>query len=413
MIVTAQTLDQFISDSDALGGPGHPGCEQAWLNFRYEPTYRVNENLDPFSEAYVEEQLRLYQEITGHSYSVLSDEKTVLDVGIHVQAANPYNHPDPSMLAMHLQRLSRAFRYAKARKEETLLDLGCGWGLSSELAAYLGLNVQAIDVNADFVRLVNERAVAGNRTIVAQHSTFEDFTLSAPADLALFYECFHHAVRPWVVLDHVVNNLTVGGRLMLAGEPINTIWWQNWGLRLDALSVYCIRKFGWFESGWSMPFLERLLCRSGLIPRVHHDTDPEIGPVVIGTKFDPDQPVAGDAAVGLFDPLDSARMLPDNGYLILTGAGSATLRMPTGKRAARLDLVNFRAKPIRAKIKSRGATIFDGHVSPGSHQVIVPVSPDALGAPIEFDIERWVPAKEIGNGDTRTLGLHIREISFL
>jgi hypothetical protein len=56
--------------------------------------------------------------------------------------------------------------------------------------------------------------------------------------------------------------LKPGGKLLLAGEPINDIW-KHWGLRTDPLSVYCIRKFGWFESGWSARFLTACVERCG------------------------------------------------------------------------------------------------------------------------------------------------------
>jgi hypothetical protein len=53
------------------------------------------------------------------------------------------------------------------------------------------------------------------------------------------------------------------GKVFFAGEPINELWWKNWGLRLDACSIYCIRKHGWFESGWSEPFLHHMFDRLG------------------------------------------------------------------------------------------------------------------------------------------------------
>lgn len=62
-----------------------------------------------------------------------------------------------------MQIAERDLRYAKPRRGETVMDMGCGWGLSSELAAYLGLTVIGVDVNPSFVRLVNERAKRARR----------------------------------------------------------------------------------------------------------------------------------------------------------------------------------------------------------------------------------------------------------
>lgn len=411
MICTVDTLEKFVAESDALGGPGNPACEQFWLGFEYRPTYPVNQDLDPFSEDYVQEQFALYEEITGHPYRVLSDEQTALDVDAHVRAANPYNHPDPALLAMHMQRLSRGLRYGKARLGETLLDLGCGWGLSSELAAYVGLKVKAIDVNADFVRLVNQRAAAGGRAISAENATFEEFTIEGKADLAMFYECFHHAVRPWAVLERVVANLNDSGRVILVGEPVNSIWWKNWGLRLDALSVYCIRKFGWFESGWSMPFLLEMLRRSSLIPTVYSDSDPVIGDAIIGTKAHVGKAIAGDVARLLFEGGD-AQLLADNGYLIISGSGSTTLRWLGGSTRARLEIVNFRPTPVRTQLKKDDVTLLKGKLAPGTHYIDIEVTKGSTKSVLNFNVETWVPHNEIGNGDKRTLGIHLKSITF-
>jgi 2-polyprenyl-3-methyl-5-hydroxy-6-metoxy-1,4-benzoquinol methylase len=284
MQYTASTLEQFVATSDSFGGPGSPACEKFWADFSYSATYRVNQKLDPFSEAYVAEQIKLHEEISGRTYDVHQHEETVFDVERHIAATNPYDHPDPRALAIHVQRLSRALRYAKPRRGEVLLDMGCGWGLSSELAAYLGLTVIGVDVNPSFVRLVNERAKRLGHAISAVASTFEDFNAVQPFDIALVYECLHHSVRPWVVICRLAEDLQIGGRLVLAGEPVNDIWWKHWGLRLDALSVYCVRNFGWFESGWSIRFIEEVLYRSGLIPKSHLDNDPEIGYTIVAEK---------------------------------------------------------------------------------------------------------------------------------
>jgi hypothetical protein len=73
----------------------------------------------------------------------------------------------------------------------------------------------------------------------------------------------HHAVKPWETLASLDKSLKRGGKIAFAGEPINEHWWKHWGLRLDIASVYCIRKFGWFESGWTLDFLGACFSRNG------------------------------------------------------------------------------------------------------------------------------------------------------
>ena len=405
MICTPGGLNQFVAAVDALGGPSTPASAEYWAGFVYQPGVAVNQDLDPFGEAYVAEQFALYEEVSGHRYDVHRNEMTDFAIERHIAAANPYDHPDPAVLAIHLQRLSAALRYAAPRRGETLLDMGCGWGLSSELAAYLGLSVTAVDINPHFVRLVRERAATGHRAIKAELSTFEDFRPAEAFDISLFYECLHHAVRPWTVTAMVAGALKPGGRLVLAGEPINANWWRHWGLRLDPLSIYCIRKFGWFESGWSMEFIHHVLYRSGLLPRTYPAEDPAVGAVIVAEK--PSGPaIPGDVAARLFGPPDAA---VEDGVLHLVGAGKLVMPFRDTSRSAVLTVVNHRPAPLRALL-SCGGTTQGGDLSPGEHVLTLPwpgASPE-----LRFSVERWVPDDEIHNGDRRTIGLHLRSIEF-
>ena len=406
MKLPADKLIQFVRQSDLLGGPGHEACNHYWAGLSYEPSYKVNELLDPFSEAYVAEQIAVYEELSGRRYNVREDEATTFDVDRHIGARNPYDHPEPSELALHLQRLSRALRFAKVKRGEVLLDMGCGWGLSSELAEYLGLTVIAVDVNPNFVRLVNERARLGGRQIQAIEGTFEEFAPSKPADLALFYECFHHAVRPWIVVDRLASFLKPGGRLVLAGEPINSHWWKSWGMRLDPMSIYCIRKFGWFESGWSLPFLTQVLHRAGLVPATFVDPDPEIGISIIAEKALPHR-VPGDLAAQLFS---GKGCIEDAGASIFSGAGGLKISMPEGALKATLNFVNHRGRGLDVRLSINGVKMFDGSMASGRHAISVPHT----GLPVEliFQIERWVPDEELHNGDQRVIGLHLESVTF-
>ena len=402
----AADLDEFVRRSDELGGPSSAGCNAFWHGFEYLPGCAIDCGLDPFSEAYVSQQIRLYEELSGRYYDTQRDEMTSLDVPRHVTAPNPYNHPDPAVLAVHLQRLSRAMRYAAPVRGETLLDMGCGWGLSSEVAAYLGLHVRAVDINPDFVRLVRERAERGQRSITVVQSTFETYAPPEPADMALFYECLHHAIRPWSVVERIADNLKDEGRIVLAGEPINDYWWPNWGMRLDAMSVYCIRKFGWFESGWSLRFILQVLHRAGFVPRVHASDDAEIGYVVVGRKA-VRHDIPGDIAAMLFSPVNA---VADGPWLLLTGAGSLTILFPRGAREAILNLTCFRGGSVKARFDCNG-TVFDGDMPGGRNQLTLERADDV--SKLTFDIEPWSPAEELQSSDSRTLGLHLESIAFI
>lgn len=281
--IDATSLDNFVEHSDNLGGPQAADTIEYWKKIRYKPAAHVNESLDAYSDEYARQQIALYEEISGRELDQHKNEFTPFDIQVHVEAINPYGHWTPSDLALHLLRLSRALQLGKFARGEHVLDIGCGWGLSSELFAYSGLTVTALDINPAFVELVNKRALRSGLPIRAVQGTFEDIPGQEVFDAALYYECLHHAVRPWEALRSLHPRLSDQGRVIMAGEPFNDRW-RSWGLRTDPLSLYCIRKHGWFESGWSPGFLQGCLARTGF--RVEHCADEggSIGWIVVARK---------------------------------------------------------------------------------------------------------------------------------
>ena len=137
-----------------------------------------------------------------------------------------------------------------------------------------------VDINPGFVDLVNRRAAHSGWPIRAERGTFESIPGTDLFDAAMYYECLHHAVLPWVALGAAFARLKPGGRVLLVGEPVNDRW-KSWGVRLDNLSVYCIRKFGWFESGWSVPFITDCLVHAGFAIEHCGDEGGTIGWIIV------------------------------------------------------------------------------------------------------------------------------------
>ena len=407
MIVFPQTLDDFIANSDRHGGPNSPACNEYWRDFAYVPGVTVDQGLDPYGREYVSAQLRLYSEISGKAFNQVENEQTDFDLAAHVAAVNPYNHPDPSGLAVHLQRLSRAFRFAKLSRGNYLLDMGCGWGLSSELAAYLGLQVSAVDINPFFVDLVNTRAKRLGYSIAASRSSFDEYSPKDEYDAILFYESLHHALLPWDVVRHLTRYLKPGGKVVLAGEPINEYWWKHWGIRLDALSIYCIRKFGWFESGWSLPFITNTLNRNGMTVETYYDPDREIGYTIIARKFNRLTPAVNE----IIQHCSIEGWFLEEDFVVLLGSGWMDVVFPPDTASARVRIRNFRPRDLGLTLNTRDETLFEGRLPVGASSLTVNRRSEIMR--LFFLGETWVPDDEIRNGDTRTISLHIEGIDRL
>jgi len=401
-----EDLPDFVIECDRRGGPGNRACQDYWEGFEYRSNITVDQSLDPFSDAYVNQQLALYHEISRKHFDQSVNEHTTLDVDKHVGAINPYDHGSPGVLAEHIERLSRAIRLGNPSLGSRILDMGCGWGLSSEIAAYCGLSVEAIDVNSDFVDLVNRRSTRLGLNITARQSTFDDFSSDQTYEMVLFYECFHHALKPWELLSHLTKYMSDGGRIVMAGEPINQLWWKNWGMRLDPLSIYCIHKFGWLESGWSQEFLAEAFQRAGLEFRIHPHLEGNIGPVVVGTK-----PCA--IRIGAAEIVRSwiyTGWYYDVDYLTSTGESTLSIPAPDGCNTATFGFFNFRGKPITMSIEANDRVVVERVLQPGRTEVALDAK--LLKSAITLKGEIWQPSVELKTSDSRSLSFHLGDVAF-
>lgn len=261
-------------------------------------------------------------------------------------------------------------------------------------------------MNPDFVDLVNRRAARLNHNIVARHGTFDTFESDDRYAMILFYECFHHALRPWALLERMARHLEPNGRIILAGEPINSTWWKHWGLRLDPLSVYCIHKFGWLESGWSVDFLRASFQRAGLAVQIKDHPEGEIGFIVVGSR----------TKIGQISAEEVARLwqhvgwIVDSGYMISKGDSNLSVTFPAPSKAISLGLQNFRPTPVRITIGSGGTPLVERDLPPGRSDIEIGI--EKVQDNLTLTSETWVPDVEIGNGDNRRMGIHLADVTF-
>lgn len=281
--VSTSQLDDFVIKCDELGGIASADCAEFIKSFSLVFDTKIDESLDPFLEPYVQQQISLYEEISARQLNQNTGELTPFGLEERINTANPYGTVDINFIAKHARCVQSAVLAAKLPPAAKVLDMGSGWGLSSEVIAFCGADLTSVDINPDFVTLVNRRAKRLGLPIQSIQSTFDEFTTTDKFDMIFFYECLHHAVRPWKVLKRVEGFLKAGGKVVFAGEPINDMW-KHWGIRTDALSVYCIRKFGWFESGWTLAFLNSAFEHADLRLTIGHGVGLDGGVIGIAVR---------------------------------------------------------------------------------------------------------------------------------
>lgn len=406
MVFTQDTLDSFVSRTDALGSLNCPKVLEYWSDFQYQPHTVVNQEQDPLSRDYFEAMLDLYREISGRDLDQATNEDTALNVNELALSPSPYGGQSPSSIALHYHRLATGLGIANLSQGARVLDMGCGWGLSSELLAYLGCSVEAVDINPAFVDLVSRRALRLNLPIQATRSDFSDYVPIGTFDAVLFYESLHHAVRPDLLLQRLSRALAPEyGVIVLVGEPIQDLWWKHWGLRLDPLSVYCIRKFGWFESGWSKAFLQTLLTEAGLIPYIFNDPDPAVGTYVRATN-------SWVVSASDLPSLDlENEWWHEKDHMVAGRQSSLLLQVPRGARQVQLEVWNFRPSSLPIQL---------GFAEPNTHyllkpgQTILNLAINGVGSHVLMcQSETWIPAEVVGNGDHRALSFHLKSLKYL
>ena len=130
-------LDSFVDRVDQAGGVGSDAFADLVPDFDLVLETKIDESLDPFGEAYVQQQISIWSEISGRTLDQGKWEPQEFDLESVAASpcANPLGNP---ALSRHLRALSSVSELLCPNHPFRVLDMGCGLGLSSEHFAQLG-----------------------------------------------------------------------------------------------------------------------------------------------------------------------------------------------------------------------------------------------------------------------------------
>lgn len=263
----ALKLSEFVNivDQEYAGNLNAPGVAERFYPIEFVAETKVDQELDPFSSEYFDQQLALYREISGRDLNQWDGELHPVDVASLVNTPNPLGIPHPNFIGEHVRAISTMLVATDLSNAPNVLDMGSGHGLSSEIMAFSGCNVHSIDIDPALTELSRLRASVRGLPIERSILSYDDLSSisNETYKAAFFFQSLHHCVKPWDLIRDLKTKLTPDGVIAFTGEPIHMAVWQNWGLRLDQESLYVARKFGWFESGWSHKFLRACFERNG------------------------------------------------------------------------------------------------------------------------------------------------------
>lgn len=222
--------------------------------------------LDPFSDEFRLEMISIYESIKGSAgYDVSIDEKSIeLD---DILKVSPWLLKDSVYFSSFLHSWAQILELLDVKGDEKILEFGPGSGQILIMLARLGFDVYGVDIDEGHLGAVRKQADMLGVKLNLERNIFGKGFDGQMFDRIIFFEAFHHCIDFLQLLPIMRSRLTDSGFIIFCGEPITDALCDSvpypWGPRLDGLSVYCIRKYGWMELGFTREFFIDALQRSG------------------------------------------------------------------------------------------------------------------------------------------------------
>ena len=241
------------------------------------PEARTLARMDPFSPDYKATAMDLYLSLRGRAeqgYRAARDEApaTPLPASLWTGLV-PWSFRDARVAAEHLFAWGHILSHLNVPAGGSVLEYGPGSGQLLLTLSRMGYRACGVDIDASALEGITGQAAHLGLPVETERAEFGAGFAGERFDCILFYEAFHHAFDFDELLLALHGRLRPGGRLVLCGEPVVPAPSQGipyaWGPRLDALSVFCMRRFGWMELGFTHPYFMRIAEITGWTPTFH------------------------------------------------------------------------------------------------------------------------------------------------
>jgi 2-polyprenyl-3-methyl-5-hydroxy-6-metoxy-1,4-benzoquinol methylase len=261
-IHTIEEIDEVFAEATRLASVSDAACRGLLESVRFEPDIALPS--DPDSPEYRRVQMGLYELISGQSdYRPQVNELLDIDFDQLMARPHPYWSRNSQVVGQQLMAIGCMIRAMDMSGGESILEFGPGSGTSTLEFAKMGHPVTAVDLNPLYTRVVDARARQLGLTIDTVCSEMLAYEPGRRFDRIVFYECFHHCSDHLRLMGRLDGLLNPGGTVVFAGEPIDDAFPWPWGLRMDGISLWCIRTAGWLELGFQAKYFTRSMARHG------------------------------------------------------------------------------------------------------------------------------------------------------
>lgn len=247
---------------------------------------------DPFSPDYDKAQADLYALVADRAYA-LENETTEFDFEKGKNDFFPYNTGSGDFVGSQLQSHGFVIKHFGAKPGARVVEFGAGWGNLTVQLMLMGYRITAVELNQPSIALMAHRAGIHGKSIEFARQDMVEFAATTPEkfDAALFLASFHHAHGHRELIANLGRILAPDGVAYFADEPIppagSPALPYPWGLRLDAPSLYFVRRHGWLELGFRAAYFKELLSRNGWACRTIPSEIRGVGDLRIATRKQP------------------------------------------------------------------------------------------------------------------------------
>jgi hypothetical protein len=257
--VPIDALDAELARAEELFATSEDEARTFLAGFELVPPADLPD--DPFSPDYHEAMWRLYRSISGRDGYSVANEQSPFDEEEARRRPFPYSTGSPTLVGDQLIARGFVVKALGLQPPARLVEFGAGWGNLTLDFATMGVDVTVVEVEPRFAALVADRGQATGHVNVVVDDML-GFETTEPYDAALFYESFHHCADHLQMLDRLHRIVTPTGTVAFAAEPIMKQAYP-WGPRLDGLSLWSTRRYGWLELGFDTGYFFEALQRTG------------------------------------------------------------------------------------------------------------------------------------------------------
>ena len=281
-----EELNAALDAAEQKAATSYDAFHEAVSKIFFEPSLEMIPS-DPFSEEYRHVQLELYEKFAGKQYSSCL-EKTPINFNHETAQPYPYGTRSVNTVGETLIGYGHVIKNIPLTSASRVLEVGSGYGSLSVHLAPMHVDLTCVDIDRGLLDFVAHRIANFNHRVNFVQSDIHDFQPDKKFDVVIFHATFHHFYNHHLVMRRVAEILADSGVVIFAAEPIvstpHIAMPYPWGLRMDGLSLRCVRQFGWLELGFSKPYFFSMLDKFGWSYEERSISDHHYTHMVIATR---------------------------------------------------------------------------------------------------------------------------------